>query len=111
MSWIELFLLMIGGHAIGDYALQSDFLAKAKNHKAPLLGVPWYQALFAHSAIHGVIVGLITGSWVLGLAETIAHAMTDYGKSHGVITYNQDQALHVIHKAVWASAAFAITQL
>ena len=35
-----LFWLMVG-HALADYPLQGDFLAKAKNRTAPIPGVPW----------------------------------------------------------------------
>lgn len=41
--------LMIGLHMLADYPLQGDFLAKAKNRRVPVPGVPWWQALGAHS--------------------------------------------------------------
>lgn len=62
MSPLEMLGLMLVGHAIADYPLQGDFLAKAKNRRAPMPGVPWYQALGAHAIIHGGFVGIITGS-------------------------------------------------
>ena len=98
---IELFLLMVAAHALSDYPLQGDFLAKAKNHTAPIAGVPFYQALGAHSAIHAGFVGVITGSIWLGLAEFIVHVATDYAKCDGRISYNTDQAIHIICKAAW----------
>lgn len=61
-SELELFGLLVFGHMLGDYPLQGDFLSKAKNRYAPIAGVPWYQALGAHSAIHAGFVGIITGS-------------------------------------------------
>ena len=101
MNIIEILLLLIVGHALADYPLQGDFLAKAKNHKIPIQGVPWYQALFAHSVIHGGMVALITGYVWLGIAEFILHSLIDYEKSDMVITYNQDQALHLVCKLLW----------
>lgn len=38
----ETALMLLAGHALCDYPLQGDFLAKAKNRAAPLPGVPWY---------------------------------------------------------------------
>lgn len=101
---LDILLLLIAGHALADYPLQGDFLSKAKNHKSPIPGIPWYQALLSHSAIHGGMVGLITGSIWLGLAEFILHNLIDYGKCDGKITFNQDQALHIVCKLAWVAA-------
>lgn len=111
MSAIELFALLVAGHFLADYPLQGDFLARAKNHTNPIPGVPWYQALAAHSTIHGFFVGVITGSVWLGLAETLLHAHIDYRKCSGKIGYNADQAWHITIKAAialdfyWRTAA------
>lgn len=99
------FFMMMVWHAIADYPLQGDFLAKAKNRTAPIPGVPWYQALGAHAAIHAGGVGVITGSVWLGLAEFVAHFLIDDAKCKGRIGFNTDQALHVICKAAWALIA------
>lgn len=103
----EIFALMVVAHALADYPLQGDFLSKAKNHTAPIAGVPFYQALAAHSAIHAGFVGIITGSIWLGLAEFIIHTATDYAKCDGRISYNTDQAIHIGCKIVWAAIAVA----
>lgn len=97
------FFLMLGAHALADYPLQGDFLSKAKNHRAPIPGVPWYQALGAHSIIQGTFVGALTGSVVLGMFETIVHALTDYLKSDGRISFNVDQAAHIAAKLCWCA--------
>ena len=94
---------LLGAHAVADYPLQGDFLARAKNRHAPIPGVPWYQALIAHAAIHGLAVGIITRSVRLGVAETVVHAVIDDVKCSGLITYNQDQLLHALCKAFWSS--------
>ena len=98
---------LLGAHALADYPLQGDFLAKAKNRKAPIPGVPWYQALGAHAIIHGAAVAIITGKPVLGVAEAVVHAITDDLKCRGKLTYNQDQAIHVACKAIWWLASDA----
>jgi hypothetical protein len=105
MTGIEMLAGLIVAHVVCDYPLQGDFLAKAKNRAAPLPGVPWWQALGAHAAIHGGGVWLVTGSIWLGLAETVAHAVIDDRKCSGRLTFNQDQALHVALKVLWVAIA------
>ena len=98
----ELMLIaLIGGHALCDYPLQGDFLSKAKNRTAPIPGVPFWQALSAHVAIHGAFVALLTGIWWLGIAEAAIHWFTDDAKCRGKLTFNQDQAVHIVCKLVW----------
>lgn len=104
---VETLALMLTGHAIADYPLQGDFLAKAKNRYAPIPGVPWYQALGAHAVIHGGFVLAITGSLTLGIAEAAIHFLIDDTKCRGRISYNTDQFLHIACKAVWALALYA----
>lgn len=96
---------LIGAHALADYPLQGDFLAKAKNRAAPLTSVPWWQALGAHAIIHGAAVAAITKSPALGIAETLVHAITDDLKCNGRLSYNQDQAIHIGCKVLWAALA------
>jgi hypothetical protein len=98
--------LLLFGHALADYPLQGDFLSKAKNRFAPLPGVPWYQALGAHAAIHAGFVGIITGSIWLAAFEFVAHWLIDDAKCAGRINYNQDQALHATCKALWVLPLF-----
>ncbi len=98
---IETFGLLLFAHMLADYPLQGEFLAKAKNRFAPVPGVPWYQAMAAHSVIHGGMVGLVTGSLWLGLAETVIHALIDDLKCGNRISYNQDQTLHLLCKLFW----------
>jgi hypothetical protein len=98
---VETFGALIVGHAIADYPLQGDFLAKAKNRTAPLLGVPWQQALAYHAIIHGGFVSIVTGTWWLGVAEAVAHAIIDDTKCRGRISFNTDQSLHIACKVLW----------
>lgn len=108
MTPIEMGLLLVVGHALADYPLQGDFLSKAKNRAAPIPGVPWWQALGAHSVIHGGMVGLITGIWWLGVAEAVAHTLIDDAKCTGKISFSWDQALHLVCKFVWLVAAVGV---
>lgn len=96
-------LLLLFAHALADYPLQGDFLAKAKNRANPIPGVPWFHGLIPHAAIHGGFVGVITGSVWLGIAEFVAHCIIDDTKCMGRISYNTDQALHVACKVLWVA--------
>ena len=100
---IELILWLWFAHALCDYPLQGDFLAKAKNITAPIPGVPWWCAMWAHCAIHAGAVAWLTGSWWLGAAEFATHWMTDYCKCVGQIGFAQDQALHLLFKISWSA--------
>lgn len=101
MTSARLLFFLLVGHALCDYPLQGDFLARGKNHRAPIPGVPWWQCLLAHALIQGGMVTVVTGSLWLGLAEFILHGVIDYGKSEGWYSYNVDQLLHVLSKALW----------
>ena len=41
MTPVDMFFLLIVGHYLCDYPLQTRFLALTKNRTAPLPGVPW----------------------------------------------------------------------
>lgn len=96
-----LFALLVG-HAMCDFPLQGEYLARGKNHLAPLPGSPWPILLAAHALIHGGAVALVTGSVSLGVVEAIAHAVIDYAKCDGRISYAGDQIAHVVCKIAWA---------
>lgn len=108
MSLGLLLLLLLAAHALCDYPLQGDFLARAKNRTAPLPGVPWYQALGAHALIHGGAVALLTQVWWLGVAEMLAHFVIDDLKCRGRLSFDEDQALHVSCKFTWVLVVAAM---
>lgn len=93
---VEVLALLIAGHFVADYPLQGDFLAKAKA-QGPLR--VWH--LFGHSAIHGGVVLLVTGSLLLCALETLAHVVIDETKVRGRISFATDQALHIGCKLLW----------
>jgi hypothetical protein len=104
---IEMIILLLCAHALCDYPLQGDFLAKAKNNKSPIIGVPWWQAMSAHCGIHAGAVMLVTGFWALAVAEFVIHFLTDWAKGMGLISYNVDQGVHAGCKILWAVIAVA----
>lgn len=91
--------LLLAGHALADYPLQGDFLAKGKQGLIP--GVPRLTILLMHGLIHGGVVALITGSVWLGIAETTAHCFIDEAKTKNLFNFNGDQLLHVVCKLIW----------
>jgi len=101
---VTLFWLLVA-HVLCDYPLQGDFLARGKNHKKPIPGVPWMQCLAAHALIHAGAVAFLTHSVALGFAEFVSHALIDYLKSEGAYSFNEDQALHLLSKFIWCAAA------
>lgn len=105
---MNMFLLLIFAHFLADYPLQGDFLSRAKNRMSPILGVPFWQPMTAHAAIHGGFVGIITGSAYLAVAETVIHWITDDAKCRGWIGYNTDQMIHIACKFVWVVIFMAI---
>lgn len=112
---LQLFALLLIGHALCDYPLQGDFLARGKNRCNPILGVPWYWCLGAHAAIHAGMVLLLTHFWWLALLEFLFHALIDDTKCMmgcGVRAqlprqqerlFNYDQLAHVVCKAAWVA--------
>lgn len=105
MGAAEMAFALVAAHALADYPLQGDFLSKAKNRANPIPGVPWWQAMWAHSAIHGGAVALVTGIWWLGVLEAAVHFIIDDQKCTGKLSFNQDQFLHIGFKGLWLAIA------
>lgn len=105
---MNMLALLLLAHLAFDYALQGDFMAKAKNHKAPFPGVPWQTILASHAAMHALAVYLITGSLVCAMVEQVAHTLIDYAKSDGRIAFNADQLLHIACKVGYVIALSAL---
>lgn len=106
---IALFLKLLAGHAVMDFWAQSDALAQMKNRNRLNTRVPpgqkpqtmWPYALSAHAIHHGVAVAYLTGRVDLGVAETIAHALIDFGKCESWYGIHLDQFLHLACKVAW----------
>jgi hypothetical protein len=90
------------GHALADYAWQTDFIAKGKNRFTPIPGVPWYYIMAAHSMIHAGMVGLFTGRMEFAIAEFALHFMIDCMKCEGITNIHHDQAAHTACKLAWS---------
>lgn len=113
MSYFEMFVLLIAGHFIGDYVLQSNEIALGKNRSLDPArhSVPWYYWLAAHALTHGTLVYLVTQNIWLLLAETACHFVIDYAKCEKQLTIHQDQFFHVLCKAWWILILYVMTSL
>lgn len=107
----RILFLLLCGHAVADFALQTEWVALNKERpkasgddSARRTPMVWPYVLTAHSLHHGLIVFLITQKLSLGLAETIVHAMSDFGKGEGRYGFHIDQWIHISSKFVWTLA-------
>ncbi len=116
---IVTFCLLIAGHFLVDFTLQTDTMAREKSYKSTSdlqKMVPWYWWLVAHASEHGLAAGLIVGvmrqslvhGLATGLSETAAHFYIDWVKCSGRIDINQDQLAHAVCKVWWVSCAFLV---
>ncbi len=110
---LETAFWLLVGHAVGDFALQSDWMVKYKSQKNTDVqvlsnrpGLIWVHVLGAHCMVHAGAVALATGSVLLGLFELIAHFATDYAKSAGWFGFHTDQFLHLLAKGLWLILLF-----
>src|SRR5882757_1823110 len=101
----QMLFLMIAGHAFADFGLQDAYQSQAK--RADFNPSGWFHALLCHSLIHGGIVALVTGQWMIGVAETVAHAMIDYGKGRKWYGTTADQTMHIGYKIIWMIIAIS----
>jgi len=107
---MEMFFLLIVGHALADFVFQDETMSKAKSrdaaiHKETGEGFPaWWYWLSAHALVHGGAVYLITGSLWFGVLETLLHWFIDYLKCEHRINLHQDQALHMVCKVGYCLA-------
>jgi len=108
-----LFFQLLIGHAVCDFVLQSDTMARAKLRHGELRATygpgfpPWYYWLSAHALVHGGAVYLLTGSPLLGAVELALHWAIDFAKCERWINIHQDQALHVLCKAAYCGLLYA----
>lgn len=98
---LRLLFLLLAGHGLGDFALQTEWIATNKNRHVKNTVCIWPHLLTAHSLIHGMIVYMITGKIILGILETIAHWITDFSKCEGWFNFHTDQFMHLFVKIIW----------
>ena len=108
------FIYLMAGHFLCDYALQGDFMARAKNHRNPIVGVPAWMVMLSHAWIQaaatgGVFLIAYHNKWfaitIFG-AELYAHWTMDRWKCEGKATYSQDQYGHAFCKLLYVFLAW-----
>ena len=95
-----LFLLLLG-HRLADYPIEGDFLTRGKANLTAQEIKKWPMELTIHSFIHGITVGLLTASTLLGVFEFVIHWIVDYIKFNGYFDVDTDQFIHVMCKVLW----------
>lgn len=105
------FFLLLCGHAVADFAFQTEWMATYKNrnirpkqdvghdHCATIV---WPYLLSAHALHHGLMVFLVTQRLTLALAETAVHWCSDYAKCEGWYGFHADQLVHIGSKIAWS---------
>jgi hypothetical protein len=94
MTILQKLILLIMCHLVGDYVLQSNFIASTK-------GKNWYH-LFVHCVLYTVPFLIVFGwTWQL-LIIFLTHIIIDPLKArYYKITYVQDQILHYVITLVY----------
>jgi len=98
---INILILLVLGHFVADYPLQTDRIATEKCPGCDKV-LSWRWWLTAHAATHGFLVACITGIPLLGLAEMGVHTVIDLAKCKGFYRLGLDQTLHLSAKLIWA---------
>lgn len=94
MTILQKLILLIMCHLVGDYVLQSNFIASTK-------GKNWYH-LFVHCVLYTVPFLIVFGwTWQL-MIIFLTHMIIDPLKArYYKITYVQDQILHYVITLVY----------
>lgn len=107
----ELFFKLMIGHALCDFSLQTDSMAKGKNRNRKPHYTPegqkyvpcWYYWLTSHALIHAGAVWLITGVVWFAVAELVLHWLIDFAKCENWTNPHQDQFLHTLCKVIYCT--------
>lgn len=117
MSALQMIFLLFCGHAIMDFALQTEWLARNKNRHARKALPPemlrnaqviWPHLMTAHALMHAAAVFYVTQSLKLAFFELVAHWVTDFAKCERWIDFHVDQFIHFGCKLLWAYLFFNV---
>ena len=103
---VAVFFAFVVVHALADFPLQGDYLAKHKVRSLAGMTPEWIVALTAHSVIHAGGVWLISGSPALATTELVLHCMIDLGKGEEKFGLIADQLLHLACKLLYVILMF-----
>jgi len=102
-----LFFAFAIAHALADFPLQGDYLARMKVRNQADNPQEWVIALTAHSLVQAGGVWIVSGSVLLGAAELCLHWLIDLGKGEGKFGYMTDQWLHLACKIAYVIVMLA----
>lgn len=113
MKSFELLFKLLIGHALADFALQSDAMAKGKNFNIKPDVPPgqkytpcWPYWMTSHALIHAGVVWIATGDIHFAITEFIAHFILDWLKCSNFTSPHLDQWGHFICKVVYIIKAY-----
>lgn len=101
---LAVFFALAVAHALADFPLQGDYIARQKSSKSADSRAEQVVALTAHGLIHAGGVWIVTGSMVFGAVELALHALIDLAKGNHKFGLVTDQLLHLACKAAYAVA-------
>lgn len=110
----KLLLLLVAVHYLADFALQTEYMAQ--NKQVTFIKSIGFHTLTAHAFIHGLVAGVITQSYTIGVIVGTTHWIIDFfkasklidnkyphtkgarknGQTHGMYGINVDQFLHIL---------------
>ena len=98
---LALFVAFVVMHALADFPLQTEYLARQKSRKRADSRSDWLVALSAHCVIQAGGVWLVSGSLAIATAEFLLHGLIDLGKGEGKFGIVADQSLHLCCKLAY----------
>lgn len=111
-DFLRLLFLLVFGHCLADFALQSPAMVNAKNSTKNPKEI-WIPVMFGHCMIHAGVVFIITGKLWLAMYELAVHFIIDdlkcKGKlSDGKFMFAKDQILHILDVMIIAILFYVI---
>lgn len=96
-----LFFAFVIAHALADFPLQGDYLARMKCRNQSSQPMDWIIPLTAHALVQAGGVWIVSGSPQVAAIELGLHWLIDLAKGEGKFGYASDQALHLLCKLVY----------
>ena len=98
---LALFAAFLVMHALADFPLQGDYLARHKSRRFADSRSDWIISLSAHCVIQAGGVWLVSGSLTIAACELVLHGLIDLGKGEQKFGIATDQLLHLSCKLAY----------
>lgn len=76
---IQFFLMMVAGHYLADFPLQTEFMASTKTRI--FIEPAGFHALTAHAFTHGLVIGLLSHNFTFAVVVGTTHWIIDFVRS------------------------------